>query len=190
MALKRRTVSWTRLLIFAVWDVVLVAVLIAVLSTTPVSWGGAIIIIAVGAFTNFDLFLDLFLNTDVAPLRQDLSTGVVRVERYEITDVVQMEEYEDLGPAFFLRQKDDSVLFLMGQYLDDVAAREEFPCTAIELVRAPRSRFVVEMTCMGTRLSPSRIIGPFRSELVREGALPLDAETIRVDWSRIAETYA
>jgi hypothetical protein len=48
-----------------------------------------------------------------------------------------MEEFEDLGVAYFVRTRKGDVHFLMGQYLYEAMDSGAFPCSELELVRAP-----------------------------------------------------
>jgi hypothetical protein len=122
-------------------------------------------------------------------LIQDINEGMARVEHYNIDEAIEMTEYEDLGSTYFIRDSDGHVYFLMGQYLYEAEESGSFPCTQLEIVRAPHSGIVLDLKCSGNPLKSVKKIGPFRQELVRRGKLPKDGSAISVDWNDIEKTY-
>jgi hypothetical protein len=118
-------------------------------------------------------------------LRSDLRHGVASVERHAIAEVVRMEEFEDLGPAFYCRLSDGRVLFLIGQYLDEHLDDGSFPCARVEIARAPASRTVLGVRCTGAPLAPTRVVPAFPRDLVRRGRVPADGAILDVAWDQV-----
>ena len=123
-------------------------------------------------------------------LMQDIKKNMVSVERYDIDQVIAMQEYEDLGSTYFVLDRDGRVYCFRGQYLYEVEERGLFPSTQVEIVRAPLSGIVLAIKCSGSPVKPAKTIGPFRLELVRRGKLPEDGSAISVGWNEIEKAYA
>jgi hypothetical protein len=123
-------------------------------------------------------------------LHQDIVNGVADVDHFEITESIELEEYEDLGPAYFVRTKEGAVYFFMGQYLYDLVDDRQFPCTEFETVRAPLSGVLLDFVCSGKSIVPTKRLGPFKRENLRRGEVPADGTAVSIAWERIEATYA
>jgi hypothetical protein len=111
----------------------------------------------------------------------DLTGGVAGVERLRAIDAMEVEEDEDLGVGYFLRLDDDRVLFLKGQYLQELT----FPAMEFDLSRGPNSGVVLGIACLGPYLLPTRTIPPFTRSEYREGRVPEDGQMIEASWEDV-----
>lgn len=122
-------------------------------------------------------------------LHQDIANGIAVVNRFEIAEVIELEEYEDLGPAYFVRATKGAVHFFMGQYLYDSVDDGQFPCSAFETVRAPLSGVLLDIVCSGEPIVPTKRLGPFRRDVLRQGKVPTDGGLVAIAWESIEVTY-
>jgi hypothetical protein len=89
-----------------------------------------------------------------ASLRRDLDGGMMAVRRIDVVEAIEMEDPEDLGPAYFLLTREGGTLLLTGQYLEGYK-RRGFPWTSFELREGPESHEFFGLRCIGERLVPS-----------------------------------
>ncbi len=115
----------------------------------------------------------------------DLEGGRAAEVTYDVVDAIRVEEFEDEGSNYFLKLADNKVLFLTGQYLYDSEEGNAFPSTRIRVTRAPRSRLMLDLECLGTPLQPSTTRPPFSHEDHRSGRVPKDGEMLDVDFETL-----
>lgn len=96
---------------------------------------------------------------------EDIKNGFVVIERLEVYEVVEVEEYDDEGAGFLLALRDGRVLFLIGQHLYpfSLAAEAEeraeveneiFPSDIVAVTYAPRSGIILASKGVGAYLRP------------------------------------
>lgn len=122
-------------------------------------------------------------------LHQDIANGFAIVNRFEVAEVIALEEYEDLGPAYFVRTTEGTVHFFMGQYLYDPVDDGQFPCSEFETVRTPLSGVLLDIACSGEPITPTKRLGPFRRDVLRQGKVPTDGALVAIAWESIEATY-
>lgn len=115
----------------------------------------------------------------------DLRGGRVVAETFDVLDAIHVEEREDEGSTYYLKLADGSVLVLRGQYLYDVEGDGSFPSTRVTLTRAPQSRLVFDLACVGRPLPASSERPPFTREEYRAGAIPADGDVLAADFESL-----
>ena len=115
----------------------------------------------------------------------DLAGGRVSSQTFDVVDAVQVEELEDEGSSYYLKLADGRVLFLSGQYLYDPEDEGAFPSTRLRVTRAPRSRLLFDLECLGSPLKPSSkrphfTLGDFEADRV-----PADGAILQVDFESL-----
>jgi hypothetical protein len=156
----------------------------------PAQWTALAALMAAWTVVSIPTYSRLRKRFGGTELLDDIKRNMVRVEHYDVDQVIEMREYEDLGSAYFIRDREGVVHFLMGQYFYEAEEGGLFPTTRLEIVRAPLSGIVLNLKCSGRPLKPVKTIGPFREELVRQGKMPRDGGAISVGWDDIEKTYA
>jgi hypothetical protein len=96
-------------------------------------------------------------------VRVDLAQGVAAVRQIKVVEVIEVEEREDEGRAYFLRTEDGETILFAGQYLENYR-RRGFPWRTFEIVEAPESRTFLDMVPNGDHLEPSFRRPPFTWE--------------------------
>jgi hypothetical protein len=87
--------------------------------------------------------------------RKDLQGGLAEERTYEVSDAIKVEEYEDLGPNYYLKLTSGQILFLSGQYLYEPEEGNRFPCTRVRRTVAPHSSTLLGFECLGNYFAPS-----------------------------------
>ena len=100
------------------------------------------------------LWLELRARPYHAKLRRDLDGGMMAVRRLDVVDAIEVEDPEDLGPAYFLLTREGSTLYFAGQYLEGYR-RRGFPWTSFEVREGPESHEFFGLHRVGERLVPS-----------------------------------
>ena len=101
------------------------------------------------------------------PYEQDLKQGQMEIVRYQAKAAVALEEFEDEGYGFFIDIGDSKLLFLQGQYLDEPVSEGKFPSRSFDLVRAPVSHVIFDITCAGEPFTASRTLKPLTGSAYR-----------------------
>jgi len=115
----------------------------------------------------------------------DLDGGQLVTETFEVADAICIEEHEDEGSSYYLKLADGTVLFLSGQYLYEPEDAGSFPSTRVAVTRAPQSRIVFDVECLGQPLPASAKRAPFSREEHRAGRVPPDGALLRVDFESL-----
>jgi len=108
------------------------------------------------------------------PYKLDLEEGIAESFTCHALGAVEVEEFEDEGPAFFIDVGEPRLLFLQGQYLYDLVEDGKFPCSDFEVVRAPQSGLNLGLQCLGEPLKSTRK----RRWLTDKEYLPSDLELV------------
>ena len=95
---------------------------------------------------------------------------------------MRVEEFEDEGSSYYLKLDDGSVLFLSGQYLYEYEDQGSFPSTRVAVTRAPESKIVLDIECLGQPLPVRAQRPPFTREDHLNGAVPEDGALLAVDF--------
>jgi hypothetical protein len=123
-------------------------------------------------------------NLTIAELEKQ---GLLTHERHEATRAFEVEEFEDEGCQYFVGLKNNSVLFLCGQYLYDYVPADDgrgfkrerkFPCTEFTLHRDKRDGLIVDVACGGTVLEPEGEAPHFSAADFESGRAPEDGQII------------
>ncbi|HTE18547.1 MAG TPA: hypothetical protein VK689_09225 [Armatimonadota bacterium] len=122
--------------------------------------------------------------------RQDLIDGRLEILEADVYDAVEVEEFEDEGPGFFLDVGDRQLLFLQGQYLYDYLPtyQEEdmepsFPCRRLRIARTPHGRTFRGIELLGAPLPPSRV----RPSFAEGEYVPQDGEIVTAHLASLDE---
>lgn len=123
-------------------------------------------------------------------LTDELERGHVEVITYEVADAIAVEEREDEGSQYFLKLRDEQVLFIAGQHLYELAEDTRFPTTRFQVVKTPRTGRLLSFTCLGTYLPPSSRRSPFSLADYRSGRVPKDGDLWRGDFDALRGDHA
>ncbi|MEQ1891637.1 MAG: hypothetical protein ABL998_03770, partial [Planctomycetota bacterium] len=124
----------------------------------------------------------------------DLASGHATCTTYEITDALQVEEFEDEGSHYYLKLTDGRVLFLSGQWLYEYEAGEDedgeptparFPCRRFTVERAAKSALFLDMKPLAPAFPPSGTLPPFTDAEHRAGTVPDDGDLLELDFERL-----
>lgn len=103
--------------------------------------------------------LSLF-NPPTLTVQQMEEQGLLIPEYYRAVRALEVEEFEDEGPHYFIELENGSLLYLNGQYLYDYGEDPEmnqprqFPCTDFVLRRHRDEGHVVDIVCRGNAFEP------------------------------------
>ena len=111
-------------------------------------------------------------------LWDDVQAGTAQVIRYDVSDALAVEEFEDEGLSYYLELTDGRVVFLMGQYLYEPVEQLQFPARRVEIVRTTATDTVLRVTALGPHLPPSATRGPFRTEEIESDRFPVDGAVL------------
>ena len=91
--------------------------------------------------------------------QQDLSDNMVEVLHCTADEAHRIESGTCPGEVgFFLDVGDSKVLFLQGEHLYDLEDRQLFPNRGFDIIRAPQSGAVLEVTCTGVPLTSTKTV--------------------------------
>ena len=107
-------------------------------------------------------------------LWDDVQAGTVQVTRYDVTDALAVEEFEDEGLSYYLELTDGRVVFLMGQYLYEPVEQAQFPARRLEIVRTAVTGTVLRVTALGPHLPPTGTRRPFQTADFENDRVPED----------------
>jgi hypothetical protein len=116
---------------------------------------------------------------------KDLSEGLAEICTFEVSEAIAVEEFEDEGTGFYLKVGTKQVLFVVGQYLDDLAAKNKFPSTVVQLVRSPKAQIPLGLTPLGTYLSPIGMRPPFTKEEFKRELVPREGDIFEIDFESL-----
>lgn len=141
------------------------------------------------------LWLELRARPYQAKLQRDLDGGMMAVRRLDVVDAIELEDPEDLGPAYFLLTREGATLYFAGQYLEGYR-RRGFPWTSFEVREGPESHEFLGLHRVGERLATSLRIRRLRREEekalgIRGGnyqTIPIDFEALRERLSAIGRS--
>ena len=120
-----------------------------------------------------------------ARLDRDLAEGLARESTCQVVDAIRVEEFEDEGSQYYLRLRDDRVLFLAGQYLYEPEEEGRFPRSEVSVVRAPHTGTVLDLRCEGAPVAVSGVRAPFDMEDHRAGRVPEDGQLVDVPFESL-----
>ena len=109
--------------------------------------------------------------------------GLLTREMFYATRALQVTDFDDEGPSYFLELIGGGVLFLSGYYLCRIATPRKhkgtFPCTEFTLQRNKQTGQIVDIVCAGTRLSPEIIPVALFDVNFTPAPVPADGQIIR-----------
>lgn len=108
-----------------------------------------------------------------------LAAGELDTVEYEISEVVEVEEFEDEGKHFLLAIGPSETLFLSGQYLYEPIERGGFPSTRIRLFWHKSLDVTYGVQCLGEPIKPKVRLPAFTEEQCDTGAVPKDREVLQ-----------
>lgn len=111
----------------------------------------------------------------------DINKGLAEIIHVETLRAIQREDYEDFGLAFYLdvqHNKEQKVLYLWGQYLDELEYEKQFPNTEFEIVREFETKQILDIKLLGNYFAPERILSPFDKQIWKSGKYPMDGDLL------------
>lgn len=90
----------------------------------------------------------------------DLKENKVQATHCIVSGVIEVQEFEDEGPGFFLDIGEGRILFIQGQYLYKYVESKRFPNKEFDLIKLPYSNVVLDVICKGDYLVPLRVLKP------------------------------
>ncbi len=84
-----------------------------------------------------------------------ISDGRVEIISCDVTRAVELSEFEDEGPGYFLEIGSDLLMFIQGQHLFELDC---VPCAKVTLTRVADSKKSLDFTCSGPHIVPVRTI--------------------------------
>lgn len=122
---------------------------------------------------------------ETCTLRDELELGHAQVITYEVADAIAIDEREDEGSQYFLKLRDEQVLFVAGQHLYEFEEDTRFPTTKFQVVKTPRTGRLLAFNCLGAYLPPSSRRGPFSLVDYQSGHVPKDGDLWRGDFDAL-----
>jgi hypothetical protein len=119
-------------------------------------------------------------------IRADLQGGVLRLQRIDVAEAIEVTEAEDEGPAYFIKTTEGRVLVFCGQHLDGLKHRG-FPWKSFEITEAPASQLYFHLKRLDGTIKPSFLRQPFTSAEFKQyargnyRALDVDFETLKTN---------
>jgi hypothetical protein len=153
------------------------------------------LLLLAGAIAGFSLGLRSIIKERVdtlSPYGQDIRADLVQDIHCIVADAVAVDPFDEEGTGFFLDVGDGQLLFLQGQYLDDLDEEGRFPTRELFMVRAPHSGDILRLEHLGEVFEPSRsrgYLGEEREEYAPQDGeiLPGRLETLDADLHRLAQ---
>ena len=115
-----------------------------------------------------------------AALAADLAGGRATIETFDAIDAIEIEVEDYVGASYYLALSDGRVLFLPRRDLH--GHEQDFPSTRFAIARAPRSRRLLGMECLGEKLDPSSKLA---LTLEENEANPDEGEILQVDFESL-----
>lgn len=116
-----------------------------------------------------------------------LDAGTLASADFDVVEVVEVKEWEDLGLTFLVGTGDGQTLFLSGQYLYGVVESGRFPSTRIRVFWDENEGLTFGVQCLGERLIPSRRIGPLSDDVLESDSFPSDRDVVGQGLQDVAE---
>ena len=110
-----------------------------------------------------------------------INDGQAELLHVKTTRAVERVDPEDFGAAFYLEVEVDGtpkLLYLQGQYLDELAWKEAFPSTEFVLIRRADTREIINLQIEGQYLKPERVLPAFPKARWQAGAVPEDGSLL------------
>ena len=109
-----------------------------------------------------------------------LAAGELCVVEYEVSEAIEVEEFEDEGKHFLLAIGPSETLFLSGQYLYEPVERGIFPSTRIGLFGHKALGITYGVQCLGEPMKPTVLLSALTEEQFKAGAVPSDRDVLQV----------
>lgn len=110
-----------------------------------------------------------------------INKGQAEIIHVQTSRAIKIEDYDDFGLAFYLEvqlNQEQKVLYLWGQYLDELVYEKRFPNTEFEIVREFESKQILDVKLMGKFFAPERILPPFDAQTWKSGKFPMDGDLL------------
>jgi hypothetical protein len=107
-----------------------------------------------------------------------LDEGTLASAEFDISEIVEVQEWEDEGRTYLMDIGNNRTLFVSGQYLYGVVDSGRFPSTRIRLFWDEQQNLTFGVQCLGDRLIPSRKIAPLPLEVLESENYPEDRDVI------------
>jgi hypothetical protein len=116
-------------------------------------------------------------------LRSSLPTAdsLVEVVHVRTLRAIRREDPEDFGVAYYLDvlvEGTPRVLFLWGQYLDELEYETQFPNTDFTYSRLPNSPEFLTFEVLGQYFAPEQTLPPFTKQIWRSGLYPVNGQLL------------
>ncbi|WP_194868227.1 hypothetical protein [Pseudoalteromonas sp. PPB1] len=111
-------------------------------------------------------------------LQQAIEKGHITTIEYAISEVVEIEEYEDEGLHYLLSISSEKTLSLRGHYLYPYSELPNFPATIMRLFVHTENNLCYGIECVGSNLGSVRKVTQASNAAVDAEVVPSDMEVI------------
>ncbi len=116
---------------------------------------------------------------NLASMETALAAGELGSVDYEVSEVIEVEEFEDEGKHFLLAIGPSETLFLSGQYLYEPIEQGIFPSTRLRIFWHKSLGVTYGVQCLGKSIKPKVRLPAFTQEQCDKGAVPQDRDVLR-----------
>lgn len=110
-----------------------------------------------------------------------MATGQAEVFHVTTNRAIEREDPEDFGVAFYLEVQvvgTPKLLYLQGQYLDELTWEKAFPTTDFVLTRRLDTHELLDIQLRGQYFEPERKLPAFTKARWQTGDIPIDGEVL------------
>lgn len=111
----------------------------------------------------------------------DINSAQVEVVKVKTNRAIKREDPEDFGVAYYIDVTDggqQKVLYLWGQYLDQLEYEKQFPNTEFEFLRTVGSEEFIDFKTTGQYFEAEKILPAFDKEVWKSGDYPLNGQLL------------
>jgi hypothetical protein len=125
--------------------------------------------------------------------------GLIEVREFSARRAFQVYEFEDEGPAYFVELEDGRVLYLCGQYLDDVVEITDdpesnqpalFPCARFRLRTRKDTGGGIGLEPLSPFFGVDAEFPPFTHKDFKAGWIPSDGQILSESYDALKERLA
>ena len=124
--------------------------------------------------------------------------GLIEKRQFTARRAFQVDQFEDEGLSYFLELADGRVLFLSGQYLEDIEELTEegdykdrkFPCAEFQLERRKDTGKGIDIEPLSPFFGVEAEFPPFTTKDVKAGLVPADGTILTQPYDVLKERIA